>query len=186
MVLVVASAAICTGSTFNQSGNGEASEFTNLMFTGPSKSVRAIVNCRVVLASCFKAILVDGTASVSLTAFVVEGVDPPPHDTRTVVRVRKLALKYFFTPPSIRMAGRFAGSQDQSSSFSSLGLTLSQLIHPTVYDNFSPGYLEPGLHVRCVHATLCKLGAVAQLGARLNGIQKVKGSNPFSSTKRKM
>jgi hypothetical protein len=26
------------------------------------------------------------------------------------------------------------------------------------------------------------LGAVAQLGARLNGIQKVKGSNPFSST----
>jgi hypothetical protein len=26
---------------------------------------------------------------------------------------------------------------------------------------------------------------VAQLGARLNGIQKVKGSNPFSSTKRK-
>jgi hypothetical protein len=29
------------------------------------------------------------------------------------------------------------------------------------------------------------LGAVAQLGARLNGIQKVKGSNPFSSTKRK-
>ena len=28
-------------------------------------------------------------------------------------------------------------------------------------------------------------GAVAQLGARLNGIQKVKGSNPFSSTRRK-
>jgi hypothetical protein len=25
-------------------------------------------------------------------------------------------------------------------------------------------------------------GAVAQLGARLNGIQKVEGSNPFSST----
>jgi hypothetical protein len=30
------------------------------------------------------------------------------------------------------------------------------------------------------------LGAVAQLGARLNGIQKVKGSNPFSSTKRNL
>jgi hypothetical protein len=45
--------------------------------------------------------------------------------------------------------------------------------------------LEPGLHVKGVHATLCKLGAVAQLGARLNGIQKVKGSNPFSSTSRK-
>jgi hypothetical protein len=29
------------------------------------------------------------------------------------------------------------------------------------------------------------LGAVAQLGARLNGIQKVKGSNPFSSTRTK-
>ncbi len=26
-------------------------------------------------------------------------------------------------------------------------------------------------------------GAVAQLGARLNGIQKVRGSNPLSSTK---
>ena len=25
-------------------------------------------------------------------------------------------------------------------------------------------------------------GAIAQLGERLNGIQKVKGSNPFSST----
>ena len=45
--------------------------------------------------------------------------------------------------------------------------------------------LELGLHVKGVHATLCKLGAVAQLGARLNGIQKVKGSNPFSSTKTK-
>ena len=41
------------------------------------------------------------------------------------------------------------------------------------------------LHVFNVHATLLELGAVAQLGARLNGIQKVKGSNPFSSTKTK-
>ena len=30
-----------------------------------------------------------------------------------------------------------------------------------------------------------RFGAVAQLGARLNGIQKVSGSNPLSSTKRK-
>lgn len=29
-------------------------------------------------------------------------------------------------------------------------------------------------------------GAVAQLGARLNGIQKVRGSNPLSSTKSRM
>ena len=27
-----------------------------------------------------------------------------------------------------------------------------------------------------------RLGAVAQLGERLNGIQEAKGSNPFSST----
>ena len=52
------------------------------------------------------------------------------------------------------------------------------------YGAFALDMLEQGLHVQGVHATLCKPGAVAQLGARLNGIQKVKGSNPFSSTKR--
>ena len=39
----------------------------------------------------------------------------------------------------------------------------------SVFSAFSVGYEHLG-------------GAVAQLGARLNGIQKVRGSNPLSST----
>ncbi len=34
-------------------------------------------------------------------------------------------------------------------------------------------------------SSIPSFGAVAQLGARLNGIQKVSGSNPLSSTKEK-
>ena len=39
--------------------------------------------------------------------------------------------------------------------------------------------------LRANTSSIPSFGAVAQLGARLNGIQKVSGSNPLSSTKRK-
>lgn len=44
--------------------------------------------------------------------------------------------------------------------------------------------LHPGLSVRGWFAILTptEVGGVAQLGARLNGIQKVRGSNPLAST----
>jgi hypothetical protein len=37
--------------------------------------------------------------------------------------------------------------------------------------------------LRAYSLSIPSFGAVAQLGARLNGIQKVSGSNPLSSTK---
>ncbi len=41
-------------------------------------------------------------------------------------------------------------------------------------------------HKKCMHCRCAKLkgigGAVAQLGARLDGIEEVEGSNPFGST----
>ena len=47
---------------------------------------------------------------------------------------------------------------------------LAKLLLPTIAIRTFSGY------------TMCRKGAVAQLGARLNGIEKVRGSNPLSST----
>jgi hypothetical protein len=44
--------------------------------------------------------------------------------------------------------------------------------------------LDKGIRIIYIKS-LEKKGPVAQLGARLNGIQKVRGSNPLRSTKRK-
>ena len=43
--------------------------------------------------------------------------------------------------------------------------------------------LKEGLPLPCPFVKLYMLGAVAQLGERLTGSQKVEGSNPSSSTK---
>ena len=41
-----------------------------------------------------------------------------------------------------------------------------------------------GVPTRCLRAEAPRFGAIAQLGERYNGIVEVKGSSPFSSTRR--